>query len=115
MKTPKHVLDDIVVIVPEEEWSMTKAQEWKEILDKHGIELFTVYLFTEVRAHYKNYDLMTHENIMSPPPLYKRAEKKLCENKYHEFIYLETEEIDHELLSLNSFYCPTCNAFWREP
>lgn len=33
-----------------------------------------------------------------------------------QIVYLDTIKLDtHELHSLDEFYCPKCNSFWREP
>lgn len=47
------------------------------------------------------------------------AHKRVCvckqEGLKSEIIYLGTVEIDHELQTLDEFYCRTCNSTWQEP
>ena len=48
----------------------------------------------------------------------KISEKRICickeEGKKH--VYIDTIELtDHELESVDGYYCVTCNSFWREP
>jgi len=43
------------------------------------------------------------------------AHQFVCKTPEHPIVYLTTHEIDHEIESLDSFYCPTCNAYWQEP
>jgi hypothetical protein len=48
----------------------------------------------------------------------KEAKKQLCTCKVKEsnIVYLNTVKLEnHELDSLDEFYCTTCNSFWREP
>lgn len=120
---PKSILDDICGHVPNRnDWTMTKAQEWFDLLKKNNIKGLRgpAWLYKEVHDHYNAYQPETEWKrtvfgALSIQPIIKQAEQKLCQNKYHEVVHLAREQIHHELESLDSYYCPTCNAFWREP
>jgi hypothetical protein len=45
------------------------------------------------------------------------AEKGVCKAIDHQIIRTDRISLDdrHEIESLDGFYCPTCNKFWREP
>jgi hypothetical protein len=47
----------------------------------------------------------------------KQAEEKLCKCESKEsVVQLPSFDIrPHELESLDQYYCPQCNSFWREP
>ena len=45
------------------------------------------------------------------------ASNRVCQcTTSSQIVYLDTIKLDnHELHSLDEFYCPKCNSFWREP
>jgi hypothetical protein len=44
------------------------------------------------------------------------ANQEVCTEPEHNIIHLDRLDVrPHELESLDEFYCPTCNKFWREP
>lgn len=47
---------------------------------------------------------------------YAKAEPGICKATDHTIIYIDTiEGVGTEFETLDGFYCPTCNKFWREP
>lgn len=47
-----------------------------------------------------------------------KAKKQLCTCKAEDsnIVYLDTIKLEnHELESLDEFYCTECNSFWMEP
>jgi hypothetical protein len=47
----------------------------------------------------------------------KKAEEKVCKCPTQEnHVFLNVVPLtDHELESLDQFYCTKCNSFWKEP
>lgn len=48
----------------------------------------------------------------------KMSEKRICvcEEKDKLHVYIDTIHLtEHELESVDGFYCIACNSFWREP
>jgi hypothetical protein len=61
---------------------------------------------------------MTNQNEEReyPSRTYSKAEFGICENAHHKIVILGSVMISEHngTISLDEFYCPTCNKFWRE-
>jgi hypothetical protein len=51
-----------------------------------------------------------------PTRTYSRAEFGICKDAHHKIIILGSVMIQDkpDIVSVDEFYCPTCNKFWRE-
>ena len=128
----KEVLDDIVCRMDKFQWSMTEAQKWYDYLKLRNVQLPVLGMFyQEVRNHFdvfheemvKNISRQevavasetTRGKLMQNPYIIAQS-NVVCKSTQHTVIHLGSEQLpDHELESLNMFYCLECNAFWREP
>lgn len=76
-------------------------------------------------ADVKEMEQMTLNQSVTVVPSPKKAEQRVCICTKESFterpdltniVLLNTLDIpEHELQSLNEFYCTACNSFWREP
>lgn len=117
IQVEKKYLDDIVCRMSKSQWNMAEALHWYTMLSERNIELPPLgFFFTQVREHFDVFDTEMEKHF-SDNDIRKKitANHDVCQNVTHTLVYLGTEEIDHELMELSSFYCPQCNSFWREP
>lgn len=109
-------IDDIVTSMDKKEWNTLEALLWQKRLEHKGIVVRDVIAFyKEVMERFDTLDAEMHAAI----PSVTKALERVCicqrSSEKMKIIHLETEKVDHELMELHSFYCPTCNSFWREP
>jgi hypothetical protein len=117
IQVEKKYLDDIVCRMSKSQWDMNEALHWYELLKDRKVELPPIGMFfSQVHEHFDVFDAEMDAHF-TDSQLRKRIDAKhdVCQNVTHTLVYLGTEEIDHELMELSSFYCPQCNSFWREP
>jgi hypothetical protein len=49
-----------------------------------------------------------------PTRRFIQAEEGICRDAFHNIVVLGSLPATEDVGSIDEFYCPTCNKFWRE-